>query len=109
MRTDMVSAAGSGFDRREGRVMGRVLARVSLETDISVARIEQAAELQVGRVQAVAYVGKKAMQEVALVSQLEAQLATLVPMATGRLQAIGDMVALEAADVLSQTVRKVSR
>jgi len=52
---------------------------------------------------------KKAMQEVALVSQLEAQLSALVPMATGRLQAIGDMVALEAADVVSQTVRKVSR
>jgi len=109
MKTEVVPSGGMGLDRREGRVMGRALARVSMETDVSLARIEQAAELQVGRVQAVGYVGKKAMQEVALVSQLEAQLATHVPLATGRLQAIGDMVALEAADVVSQTVRKVSR
>jgi hypothetical protein len=65
--------------------------------------------LQVARLAAVGYVGKKAMQEVALVSQLEGQLSALVPMATGRLQAIADMTALEAADVVSQTVRQVTR
>jgi hypothetical protein len=30
-------------------------------------------------------------------------------MATSRLQALGDIAALEAADVVSQTVRRVSR
>jgi hypothetical protein len=49
------------------------------------------------------------MQEIALLSQLEVQLSTVVPMATSRLQALGDIAALEAADVISQTVRKVSR
>jgi hypothetical protein len=82
---------------------------VDYQTEIGLARIEQAAELQVGRVQAVGYVGKRALQEVALISQLEAQLSMVVPIATSRLQAIGDMVALEAADVVSQTVRRVSR
>jgi hypothetical protein len=49
------------------------------------------------------------MQEVALVSQMEANLSALVPMAVGRLQAIGDMVGLEAVDVVSETVRRVAR
>lgn len=109
MKTEIVPAGGGGFDRRESRAIGRALARVGIDTNVGLARIEQAAELQVGRVQAVGYVGKKAMQEVALVSQLEAQLSTLVPMATGRLQAIGDMTALEAADIVASTVRRVTR
>ena len=58
---------------------------------------------------AVGYVGKRAMHEVAMISQLEQQLSALVPMATARLQAIGDMVALEAADVVADTVRRVIR
>jgi hypothetical protein len=40
---------------------------------------------------------------------MEANLATLVPMATSRLQALGDIISLEVADVISQTVRRVSR
>lgn len=106
---NILPAMNGSIDRRESRSMSRALDRVSVETDVGLARIEQAAELQVGRVMAIGYVGKKAMQEVALTSQLEGQLCALVPMATGRLQAIADMVALEAADVVSQTVRRVSR
>jgi hypothetical protein len=49
------------------------------------------------------------MQEIALVSQLEVQLTNLVPSAAPRLIAIGDMVALGAADVVSETVRRVSK
>jgi hypothetical protein len=101
--------ASSGSNRRESRFAERALARVDYQTEIGLAQIEQAAELQVGRVQAVGYVGKRALQEVALISQLEAQLSMVVPIATSRLQAIGDMVAFEAADVVSQTVRRVSR
>jgi hypothetical protein len=94
---------------QEARAASRALARLESQTGFGLAKIEQAAELQVGCVQAIAYVGKRAMQEVALLSQMEANLAALVPMATSRLQAIGDMVALEAADVVASTVRKVSR
>ena len=46
-------------------------------------------------------------QQGSALSQLEQQLAGLVPMATGRLQALGDMAALGMADVVSDTVRKV--
>jgi hypothetical protein len=95
--------------RRSARATGRAQARIDTQTEFGLARIEQAAELQVGRVQAVGYVGKRAMQEVALVSQLEVQLATLVPASTIRLQAIGDLVALEAAEVVADTVRRVAK
>ncbi len=73
------------------------------------AQIQDEAELQVERVQAVGYVGQQGMQVVALVSQMEGNLANLVPLATSRLQAIGDIVALEVADVVSQTPRRVGR
>ena len=95
-------------ERREGGLVARVGA-VDRQTDIGLARIEHAAELQVGLLRAAGYVGSRAMQEVALVSQMEANLSALVPMAIGRLQAIGGMVILEAVDVVPETVRRVAR
>jgi hypothetical protein len=107
--SNIVPATSNAIARRESRYAGRALARIDSRTELGLAEIESQAELQAGRVMAVGYVGKRAMHEVAMISQLEQQLATLVPMATGRLQAIGDMVALEAADVVADTVRRVSR
>lgn len=106
---NIVPARGRSLDRRDSRTASRSLERLEMQTDLGLARIEQAAELQVGRIRAVVYVGKKAMQEVALLSQLEGQLSTLVPLAASRLQAIGDLVTLEAADVVAETVREVMR
>jgi hypothetical protein len=100
--------AGSGFiETRETRATSRALARMESRHTLKQAQIQDEAELQVDRVQAVGYVGQQGMQVVALVSQMEGNLATLVPMATSRLQAIGDLVALEVADVVSQTPRRV--
>jgi hypothetical protein len=107
--SNIVSASNSTIARRESRYTGRALARLDGQTEVAIAEIESKAEIQATRVMAVSYVGKRAMHEVAMVSQLEQQLATLVPMATSRLQAIGDMVALGAADVVADTVRRVSR
>lgn len=108
MNNKIVPAASGNVARRESRYTGRALARLDSQTELGLAQIDQAAELQAGRVMAVTYVAKRAMHEVALLSQLEVQLSAVVPMATSRLQALGDMAALEAADVISQTVRKVS-
>ena len=99
--------AGGLMSPRQSRRMARELERVEAGTQLGVARIDQAAELQAVRIQAVGYVGKRALHEVALVSQTEQQLAALVPIAAGRLQAIGDMTALSLADVVSDTLRKV--
>ncbi|MGO9560114.1 MAG: hypothetical protein ACLPYW_13655 [Acidimicrobiales bacterium] len=107
MRTEIVPARDAGLDWREKRFKVRAIARVEMETDVGLARIEQAAALQVGRARAVVHVGKQAMQEIAFVSQVESQLCALVPMAAGRLQAIGDMTALQAAEIVGQTVRRV--
>jgi hypothetical protein len=93
--------------RSESRQMNRTLGSLSLTTRLDIARIESAAEVQATRVDAVTYVGKRAMQDVAMLSQLEQQLAALVPMATGRLQAIGDMTSLAIAEVVADTLRRV--
>jgi hypothetical protein len=107
--SNIIPAGSAGLTPRQSRITGRALARIDSQTEVGLAEIEAKAELQVARVTAVGYVGKAAMREVALVSQLERQLATVVPLAMARLQAIGDMVALEAAGVVADTVRRVSR
>jgi hypothetical protein len=94
---------------RQSGSTGRALSRLDERTQFGLAEIEAQAELQAARTAAVGYVAKRAMQEVAMLSQMELQLATLVPLATGRLQAIGDMAALEAAEIVGDTVRRVSR
>jgi hypothetical protein len=85
------------------------VARLDSTRELGIAKIEAAAELEATKVMAVGYVGKKAMFEVAMVSQTEQQLATMVPLAASRLQAIGDMVAFSAAEVVADTLRRVSR
>lgn len=89
------------------RQVARATRAERLRQGRELARIEVEAELQAFRVQAVGYVGKQAMHEVAMVSQLEQQLAELVPLATTRLQAIGDAVALAQAQVVTATYQKV--
>jgi hypothetical protein len=98
---------GGGLARRESRTVSRELSRLDAQGRVGMARINQAADLQAERVAAVGYVGKRAMHEVAMLSQLEQQLSALVPMATARLQGMGDMSALAMAEVVGETVRKV--
>jgi hypothetical protein len=99
--TNPVNALAS----RQSRALGRLDDR----TDLAVAEIQANTDLQIARVQAVGYVAQQGMQVVAMASQMEANLATLVPAAVSRLQAIGDLMALEVADVVSQTVRRIGR
>ena len=105
----IVPISANSVSRYSSRFASRAVARIEAQTEIELSEIEAQTELQAARVTAVAYVGERAMHEVAMISQLEQQLASLVPMATSRLQAIGDVVALAAAEVVVDTVRKVSR
>jgi hypothetical protein len=98
---------GGGLARRESRAVSRELSRLDAQGRVGMARINQAADLQAERVAAVGYIGKRAMHEVAMLSQLEQQLSALVPMATARLQGMGDLSALAMAEVVGETVRKV--
>lgn len=93
--------------RSDSRQLNRNLVNLSAGVTMETARIEAAAQLQSVRAEAVNYVGKRAMQQVAMMSQLEQQLALMAPMASGRLQAIGDMTALSVAEVVSDTLRRM--
>lgn len=107
--SNLVPSSRGSVGRREPRYAGRAQARLDAQTEIGLAEIESKTEMQAARVMAVSYVGKRAMHEVTMISQLEQQLIALIPMATARLVAIGDMVALSAADVVADTVRRVHR
>lgn len=106
--SNLVPARTNSMVGRQSRYAGKALSRLDDRVTVGMAEIEAEAELQASRVMAVSYVGKRAMHEVAVLSQLEGQLATMVPMATSRLQAIGDMLALDMADVVGNTVRRIS-
>jgi hypothetical protein len=106
---ELCGRAASGLGRLEARRVGYGLARLSGQTQVGLARIEAQADLQALRADAVAHVGQRAMQGVAMLSQLEQQLTQLVPVATSRLQAIGDMAALGMASIVGDTVRRLDR
>lgn len=93
--------------RTESRQLGRALGRLNADVSIQTARIEAAAEVQAIRADAVTYVAKRAMQDIAMLTQLEQQLAVMVPLASGRLAAIGDMTALALTDVVTDTLRRL--
>ena len=101
--------ASVGSPSRRSRYASRALVRLDEDTEVNLAVVEAKAEVQAAKAMAVSYVGKRAMHEVAMVSQLEQQLSAVVPMATSRLQAIGDMVALSAAEVVAETLYRVNR
>lgn len=109
MDTYMIPANPGVTATRDQRSIGRAMARLDGRQLVARAQIQHEAELQVDRVHAIGYVGQQGMQVVAMSSQMEVNLATLVPAATSRLQALGDIVCLEVADVVSQTVRRVGR
>lgn len=95
--------------RAEARGVRRELARMEAKAQTALGRIEIEADLQVARVHGLAYVGKQAMQATAIVSELEGQLGQMVPQARGRLQGIADITTLGMAEIVADTVRKVSR
>ena len=100
---------GRGLANRESRAMRRELARIEVRAQAALGRIEIEAGLQAARVHGLAYVGKQAMQATSIVSELEGQLGRMVPGARSRLQGIADITSLGMAEIVADTVRKVSR
>lgn len=97
------------FSGREDRQVGRELARLDAEARMSLARVEGAADVQTARVQGVAHVGRQALYAAAMITETEQQLCRTVPEAAGRLTAIADITALGLAEIVTDTVRQVSR
>lgn len=104
---DLVPMEPTGLRRSESRQLNRALGGMEACNALQAARIEQAADLQATRVDAITYVGRRAMQDIARLTELEQQLVLMVPMASGRLQAIGDLTALAVTEVVNDTLRKV--
>lgn len=87
----------------------RELDRLENQRVTDLARIDVATDVQAHRVRAIGHIGSMVMLETARLSQGEAQLAAMVPHATGRLQYIADVTAMELAGLVGDTVRRVNR
>lgn len=85
----------------------KALSRLAGETGLALAGTEARVEIEVAVLDGIATVGATAMRDIAMVSQLEQQLSAAVPLATSRLQAIGDMTALAMADVVASAHRRI--
>lgn len=84
---------------------GREVSRIVSSADLDVIRVAARAHVDHARLDAIDTIAARAMQGVALVSQLEQQLAQAVPLATTRLQAVGDMHALASVEVVAAMAR----
>ncbi|HSH61607.1 MAG TPA: hypothetical protein VK988_18555 [Acidimicrobiales bacterium] len=93
--------------RAEARQLARTLGSLEAAVRLETAHIDAAAEVQGRRAHAIGRVARAGMHEVAIVSKVETCLATLVPLASGRLAAIGDIAALAVAEVVSDTQRQL--
>lgn len=85
----------------------RALDELQVQVGLEAARLDAAAEVQSSRAHAIGRVARAGMHEVAIVSKVEICLATMVPLASGRLAAIGDIAALLIADVVNDAQRQV--
>jgi hypothetical protein len=94
---------------RRARGVGRDLTSLDAQTEVAIARVESVSDVEAAKVDAVGAVGKRAMWIVADVSQAELQLGQLVPMAVSRLQAIGDVTALTAAEIVADLSGQLRR
>lgn len=96
-----------GGGAQVSRRANRALDGLSDQTVVQVAKVQQRALVQSAKADAVAYVGATALQHVAMVSQLEGNLAQLVPLATTRLEAVANSVALALAEVVVETASRM--
>ena len=94
---------------RHVRGIGRELTTIDAQAEVAISRVESTSDVEAAKVDAVGSVGKRAMWVVADVSQAEQQLGQLVPIAVSRLQAIGDVTAMTAAEIVADLSGKLRR
>ncbi|WOQ17594.1 hypothetical protein [Raineyella sp. W15-4] len=88
---------------------GRAISRLSASTELATLKATAQAQVEQARLDAIDQVAARGMQGVAMVTQFEQQLAQAVPLAASRLQAIGDMHALQVAMEISSFTRGLGR
>lgn len=94
---------------RQTRATGRQLARMESRTELRIRGVENESDVQAAKIDAVGYVAKRALYVVGAVTQSEQQLAQMVPLAASRLQAIGDMAAFAATEIVADVANRVRR
>ena len=94
---------------RHTRAVRQQLARMETLTELQIRGVENASDVQASILGALGHVAKRAMFVVGAVSQTEQQVAQLVPLATSRLQAIGEMTALVAAELVGDAADRLRR
>lgn len=87
---------------------GRAVNRLASHTELATMQSQARAQVEQARLDAIDQVAARGMQGVAMVTQFEQQLAQAVPLAASRLQALGDMHALQVAMELSSFTRGLS-
>ncbi|HSH59893.1 MAG TPA: hypothetical protein VK988_09695 [Acidimicrobiales bacterium] len=107
MRNSVELYASRSLRRSTVKHFRRVVDDLQTDVSLEMAIIDAAADLQCRRTGALGRVARAGMHEVAIVSKVETCLATMVPLASGRLAAIGDMAALSIAEVVNDTERQV--
>jgi hypothetical protein len=109
MNNDLTLRRAGLLSRGDTRAVGRGLATIDAQSQLTLAKIEAEAKLQTTRVQGTVYVTRQAMQGAALISELEAQLGQMVPESRGRVQGIADIGCYTIAELVADTGRRVSR
>ncbi|SDB87247.1 hypothetical protein GA0111570_105311 [Raineyella antarctica] len=88
---------------------GRAINRLASSTELATLTAAARAQVEQARLDAIDQVAARGMQGVAMVTQFEQQLTQAVPLAASRLQALGDMHALQVAMEISSFTRGLGR
>ena len=109
MNNDVTLRRTGLLSRGDTKAVGRGLATIDGQSQLTLAKIDAEANLQVARVQSAVHVTKQGMLGAMLISELEAQLGQMVPEAQGRVQGIADIGCFALAELVADTGRRVSR
>jgi hypothetical protein len=102
-------APSSSQAARERRQTNRELAHIDGATTRNLVRVDAVVEVQQEQIRALNNVGNSALIATAQLSQTETTLAQMVPQASGRLAAIADLAAVQSAEILVDTARRIRR
>lgn len=108
-RTASSGVSPSRLTASAARSTRRELDRISETTTRKLAHIDAEVEIQQESIRAVNHVGTAALIATAQLSQAEVTLAQMAPHASGRLAAIADLTALQSAEVVVDTARRIRR
>lgn len=92
---------------KPSRSTSRAMTQLAERTDLAIAQVAARTHLELAVLDGVDLIAARGMQGVATVSQLEQSLAQAVPIASGRLQLIGDVHAQATAQIVANAVRNL--